>query len=330
MRVKNTGGFFMFFLRSMTVMLCLVFLIDCGRGAPRVEPRSGRTDTDYNDRIRNDRERAGVLEDSRHRYSGKTCQEEREALENTSEDHVCRDQCYEIYGRRDDREDCEEELPVDQIAVLFDIYKVLKNPNKQELRELEEYKFDLEVYFRLSISGFDQLIDDEYNKGDAKAILNWLSETPSVANFVIAKEEDDFTTLEELLKLLVSFNTNANSIYTPFLERVDGTNRLIEVAIASRNTVVLNWFQSYIREEASTCKGEDISRACFEIFCKIGNKIDDRSSENWLRDRTFQAYIMQIIEDRINATRWQPSSSDIKRLDHISDGWVQALCGGLT
>ena len=302
----------MIYLKSIALMLSFIFLINCGQQGPISQPDL----RDYDQRIRDDENRTNVLNDSRRRYSGSTCEEEDDS------NHECVDQCREIYNRRADREDCEE-LPIAQIEVLADLHKLLEDPDDDDLRNIDVA--DLEVYLNVSIAGFDRNIS-RYSKGEVKEVLFWMVENEDVAQLFIG-EDDDFQTLETLLKELVPFDKS--SMHKPFLARVDSSEKLMETAIENGNEYILDWFHDYIIQEESDCSSNENSTGCFEVFCKIGDGIDPDSSEDWRRYENFEDYLGEIVEERVNYSRWR-DNQDIEELSDLEDEWVKILCDGLT
>ena len=116
---------------------------------------------DYDQLRENDSNRSNILDQSRQRYSGSTCEELDDRY------HDCVKQCREIYGHRIDRDNCEE-LPIAQIAVLVDIHELLEDPDDDELASIDLE--DLEVYLNVSLDGFDSRIS-KYSKIEAKEVL---------------------------------------------------------------------------------------------------------------------------------------------------------------
>ena len=113
-----------YLIKSTALALLFVFLADCG-GPPAVTSNDGdrllRDDEDYDRRKREDENRGNILDRSRTRYTGRTCEDEDDNR------HDCVEQCRDIYSRRSDREDCEE-LPIKQIEILEDLHELLEDP----------------------------------------------------------------------------------------------------------------------------------------------------------------------------------------------------------
>ena len=97
----------------------------------------------------------------------------------------------------------------------------------------------------------------------------------------------------------------------------------------------------YIIDEERSCDFENVSKACFKIYCKIGNGIDRNIAKNWLRYETFESYLEDIVDDKINATNGSGNNAgrgwtygggngQLETIDEVSDDWMRNLCGGLT
>ena len=318
------------YFKLLTSVLVLSFVVGCvpPQQQPGVfDPIQVRDDSDYDDRKRYDDDRNDVLRNSRTRRSGNICEDE-------DRDHECRDMCKDIYGRRGDREDCEE-LTVAQVEVLFDLWEILEEPDEDELDGVDPEDFD--VYLNISIASLDDLVDD-WNSRESREFLYWLVNDEDAAK-VFEKEDDDYRTFTSILKEIKSFNANSET-WKPFLEKIED-DRLIEVAIDSGNEGVIEWFMDYIEDENTACNNETVSQNCFEVYCKIGDGIDEDFMEDWLGYEVFESYIDDIIDDKINATNgagddagsgWTHGDSDgeFEDIGDISDDWVADLCGGLT
>ena len=119
----------------------------------------------------------------------------------------------------------------------------------------------------------------------------------------------------------------------------------MDIAIESGNEEALEWFMNYIEDKNSSCRNETVSRDCFEIYCKIGDKIDSDNMEDWTSYPAFESYIDDIIDDKINANNSDDSNysnrgdgngwnygedkGQIEDIDDINSDWVADLCGGL-
>ena len=116
----------------------------------------------------------------------------------------------------------------------------------------------------------------------------------------------------------------------------------MEVAIKSGNEHVIEWFMDYIEEENNACGFETASKACFKVYCKIGNGIHRGAIKDWTNYDAFRSYLEDIVDDKINATNGSGSDAGrgwtyghptgkgkFETLNEVSDNWVRDLCGGL-
>ena len=314
------------YLKSIGSILVFSFLTGCF-GPPQANnnPRQvvNRDDAYYDRRRETDPDRRAVLDRTRTKYSGRACEDE-------DRDHECKEQCRDIYSRRGDRDDCEE-LPVAQIDRLEKLHDLLEDPDKDDLEDDVDHD-DVDVYLNVSIAPLDRHIG-RYSSREAKEFLLWMIDNPDIAK-VFEKEDDDYEALDTLLKRVEGFSGNDHHV--PFIEKVDGSDRLMEVAIASGNEEVIEWFQEYIHQHNSDCDDDETSSNCFAVYCKIGDGIDDDSADDWLSFETFEDYINDIIDEETNGTAWSPSSKRPGGADPYEDSrdldedWVDALCSGLT
>lgn len=295
-------------VKSTGLFLTFIFLSGCfpaGNGGYNNNPNNNnlnnqprntgpsRSDSAYERRKEVDEDRSEVIEESRRRRRGSKCEDE-------DRDHDCKDQCRDIYTRRSDREDCEE-LTVDQIANLEELDKILKDPDEDELSDIDHEDFD--VYLNVSIAPFDKHVG-RYSTREAKEFIFWAITDEEIAR-IIKKEEDDYEILDNLLKQLASFSGDDH--YKPFIARVDGSDKLMEVAIADGSEVVLEWFQDYINEKNGACSADnrgETHEECFKVYCEIGKAIDDDLRDDWLSYEDFEDYIDDVIEDGTNCDNW--------------------------
>ena len=328
------------YFKLLVSVLLLGFIASCvppsGPSSPGVNI-SDKDDPYYDERKRRDDDRKDVLERSRTRRSGNICEEE-------DRNHECKDLCKEIYGRVGDKKDCEE-LTVAQIDALFTLYELLESPDEDDLVDVEAEDFD--VYLNVSIASLEDLIDDEWNSRESKEFLYWLINNEDAAT-VFEKEDDDYDTLTALLKNINSFSTA--EIWEPFTTKIED-DKLMEVAIDSGNEMVVEWFMDYIEDKSDDCRREMVSLGCFEVYCKIGDGIDEDFMEEWLSYGDFESYIDDIIDEGVNSndatvaggdssndnpagggTSWDYGDGDGKFEDigDISDDWVADLCTDLT
>ena len=315
-------------------ILFLSFIVSCSNfNQKNTEMADGdKSDEYYENRKNKDKDRETVLNSSKTRRSGDICETE-------DKDHECKEMCKEVYGRIGDKKDCEE-LTVVQIEKIYDLWKLLEEPDEDELAEIELE--DFEVYLNISIASLEDLIDDEWNSREAKEFLYWLINDEDVAK-LFEKEDDEYDTLTELLKKIKRFEYS--EIDKPFVTKID-KERLMEVAIDSGNEDVVEWFMNYIEDKNSSCRKDNVSKSCFEVYCRIGDGIGDDYMEDWLGYDKFESYIEDIIEDKINADNsdhplyenrgdgisgWNYGDGEgqFEDINDISDDWVKDLCGGL-
>ena len=308
---KHEEVFFMIYLKSIALAFLFIFLTNCGGGGASNNLQQNPLDRDYDQRIIDDENRTSILEESKKRYSGGSCEEE------DDRGHECVEQCRDIYNRRADREDCEE-LPIAQIQVLSELHELLEDPDDDELRNIDLE--DLEVYLNVSIAGFDSHIG-RYSRNESKEVLFWIAENEDISN-LFSDEDDEFKALEALFKEVVdgSFSPGSDT-HLPFIERVDGNNRLIEIVIDAGNESALEWFHSYITETATDCSGnsDEVSLECFKVFCRIGKGIDPDFRENWLSFEDFEEYIDDIIQAEINGASYGSIDTTFWDTDDFDD-----------
>ena len=289
---------------------------------PRINLSSPQRDHFYDERKRRDDDRREVLDRSYTRRSGNICEKE-------DRDHECKDQCKEIYRRIRDRDDCEE-LTVSQVEGLYRIFTALESPVKSQLRQIDPEDFD--VFLNISIAALEDLIDD-WSSREAKEFLYWLINNEDAAT-VFEKEDDDYDTLTALLRKVRPFNFT--NIHEPFI-----TGRFIEVAVNSGNEKVIEWFMEYIEDKNNACGNETVSKACFTVYCKIGNRINKNAMKSLMGFDSFASYIEDIVDDKINATNgvhsnvgtgwtYGDGNGEYEDSGDITDNWVKDLCGDLT
>ena len=321
------------YLKCLVFLFLFVFLAGCTGTIPTAgyPPNSNQTSTsdpyftppsrdddEYNRRIREDDDRDEVL---RRRSGGDACEDE-------DNDHDCKDQCRDMYRRTDDREDCEE-LDAEEIEKLFEVHQALEDADDNDLRDIDLE--DLEAYLNVSIAGFDGLIRN-YGTNEAEEVLLWIAQNEDVAE-TFEDEDDDFKTLEQLLKVLSSFSSS--ELERPFTRDID-RRTLFEEAIDARNDTAVDWFLNYIFYTDSDCNNdEEVSPECFTVICEIGDGFQDEDFlRDWLVISSFEDYIDDIIEGGVNAgvdPKWDATA--IENPDDLYEDrdntWVSTLCGGL-
>ncbi len=230
--------------------------------------------------------------------------------ENQEQNHVCKEQCRDIYSQRDDRNDCEE-LTVAQIEHLDSLHSALKNPNYHNLYDIDSYDFDF--YLNISMDPLEKHIK-RYSQRKAVRFLLWMIDNPDIARIFQDKEDYDYDILDKLLKRIKSFSGNNHHlpfitpIFRPALDikAVFGPvvnieiETLMEMAIKSGDEDLMDWLQGYINEENSDCDADDTSLACFSVYCKIGSGMSEDSAMDWLSYWGFEDYINDIIEKGTN------------------------------
>ena len=78
------------------------------------------------------------------------------------------------------------------------------------------------------------------------------------------------------------------------------------MAIDAENAQAIEWFQNFILEENTACANRDDSdsnkKSCLQIFCTIGDAIEEDYAINWLGDfDEFEGFIDNMIQDEVNA-----------------------------
>ncbi len=313
-------------------------------GPPGGSATPPRSDAEYDAKKARDSDRAEVLNNSRSR-GGDLCEDE-------SKNHDCRAQCKEMYRNGNDREDCEE-LPTDQVEKLLDVHRALKNPSGDKLENIDLE--DLEVYLNVSIAAFDKVVTREYRRSDAEDIFLWLTDDEEVAD-LLKDEDDDYRTLEGLLKVIQSYSSSSE-VEKPFQRELYRDDTLFEMAIEAGNETAAEYFLEYIFEKSSHCRnGQEVSQECWGVICAIGKDFNDSDNRlDFLENfSVFSNYVDDIITgDRnpitggVNGGNWLPdtrrpttqnantrykTSDDVIANEKKGD-WCKALCvgaGGIT
>ena len=263
------------------------------------------------------------------RRRGSGCEVERSS-------HRCHQLCREMYSR--DRDECLEEDP-DIIDNIYEVYQDLESVRDLSGVNLE----DLEAYLDISIISFNSLIRD-YNRNDAEDMLIWIAEDNEVAE-LIRGEDEDFRILNDLLSLMVRFDSSR--IDVPFTRRVDNRDTLMDYALNSGNEEALDYFIEYILMGSQDCKSGNADLDCLTLMCKIGRASIERDRGYYFDSRIFEDFISDIIDNEINGSttesgeKWIKGSGDGK-IDSLSDldyTWAGddwdpesgelPLCGGL-
>ena len=264
---------------------------------------------------------------SRRRGSG--CEIERSS-------HSCHQLCREMYSR--DRDECLEEDP-DTIDDIYEVYQALENVRDLSGINLE----DFEAYLDISIVSLNSLIRD-YSRNDAEDMLIWIAEYNEVAEIIVG-EDEDFRILNDLLALMVRFDSSR--IDVPFTRRVDNRDTLMDYALNSGNREALDYFIEYILMGSQDCRSNNANENCLKLMCEIGRASVERDRAFYFDSRVFEDFISDIIDGGINGStdpdgnKWIIGSGDGK-IDNLSDldyTWAGdtwdpesgelPLCGGL-
>ena len=312
----------MFYLKA--VLLSLLLLSSCFRAGER-------TENEYEIKKTQDEDRDEVIERTSRTITG-----DKEKCEDKAKSHDCYEYCDDMFRTNRDEDDCEE-LTVAQVSAMWDLYELLEDPDAEE--DIDPESFDL--YVNISIRSLDDLIG-KYNSRDAKEFLIWLIENEEIAK-IFKKEDDEHKSFEALLKKFSgSYSSSNHDISTPFLKKLE-RDKLLEESMGSE--WMLEWFQEYINEKNNACKSDTETRACFAVYCKIGNGIDDNARDDWMDFDDFESYIEDIIDEKINSRQgtgnnrntsgWIHETAAGSSNNEIEDtgdleNWVDDLCQGLT
>ena len=324
-----------YLIRTALLFLPFLFLGSCfGPPVNNAPVVVERTDNDYETKKAKDEDRDTVIKRTSRTISGDT-----EQCEDKDKKHKCYEYCDDMFRSNSDEDDCEE-LTVAQIEAIWELYELLEDPDADDLGDINSEVFDL--YVNISIKSLDDLIGD-YSRSDAEEFLIWLIKNAEIAK-IFRKEDDEHKSLEALLKSFSgSYTSSDQGISTPFLKKLD-SDKLIEEALGSE--LILEWFQDYIDEKNTACKSDAETRACFAVYCKIGEGMDDDLRDDWLDSDKFEGYIEDIIDEKVNsrqgtgsnrnATGWihedaaGSDNDEIGDLGDLDDDWVDELCQGLT
>ena len=294
-----------------------------------------RTEREYEEKRQRDTDRDNVIRNTRTRYSGRACED----LTGREQDD-CEDICKEIYsGDRGARRECEE-LEIDLIEDLEEVYELLEDANDDDFASIDPELFD--TYLNIGISGLEEIIED-YSSKDAEEFLYWLIEDEEIGE-IFRKEDDDYQALENVFEQLSS-TYNPAEVWEIFDEDIDGDD-LIELVINSSDEVI-DWFMDYINERNSACEQDTESRDCFRVYCRIGEIINSNDRDDWLDNESFEDYIEDIIDEGVNSNNrgsqsergetsgpnkgwtYGDGNGEFEELDDLNDDWVDELCNGL-
>ena len=291
-----------------------------------------RTETEYKKRRKQDPDRDKVISNIRKQYSGDVC----ENLD-IGFPYNCQDICSYIYRDKGDKKECEK-LEVTLIEDLEEVYEALDEGDEDDFEDIDRELLD--VYLNVGISGLDNIIKG-YSIRKAEDFLLWLIEDYSNSDIFI-KEDDDYKTLITLFEAIDSSYKKKTEIWTIFEERISRSYTLMELVIDSGSKELMSWFLSYINNVNPACYNDTKSAACFKVYCKIGNVLEDDEQGIWHEDfEDFQDYLNGIISEGTNGANWRPAkirpetgadADDVENLDDLlkeqgsNDTWVDALC----
>ncbi|MBC6416089.1 MAG: hypothetical protein GDA46_06875 [Bdellovibrionales bacterium] len=290
-----------------------------------------------------ERERDSKAEERiRERFSGTACEDlkddkrRRQTLE-------CEDMCRDVYGGRDSDE-CEE-LSEEAIEKIHELHEMLERPDYDDLAGIEDVVF--ENYLDISIRPFGRLIED-YSQNQAEETLIWVLSDLKIFD-VFESDDDDFELLDELLEQFNNGSIDSAELPNLFSERIDNEGSLVEYLMEVGDDNAFNYlFFEYVENISNPCERDRESKACFEVYCKIGNDLDDDVRSDMISNfDTFYDYLDEIIDDKINSRQGTGSdkntsgwifgdgNNEIDEVEDVDDDrnnktWVDRLCQGLT
>ena len=314
--------------KFILVLLFLIVLILHGCSSEQ----ETRTDETYANKKESDTDRESVIERTAKKFKGNLCKDE-------DSNHNCYKYCQQMYRINDDEQDCINKLTTGQVNAIYEVYKVLKNPDEDKLKDIDVDAFNL--FLNLSIAGLDDLIDD-YTRRDASRVLGWIIDNEKIAR-VFIKEDKKYASFLKLLKELSSRTITASNFHVPFTLSVGGS--VLMTLVIEQDDFVIDWVHDFINEKNTHCKKSRETKACFTVYCKIGKSMSAKARKNWLKSDKLENYIRDIINEKINSRQgtgserntrgWThedaagSSSSEIGDIKDVDD-WVDDLCMGLT
>ena len=179
-----------------------------------------------------------------------------------SENRGCRDTCDDIFRSRRDREECEE-LSIADVERMEDVFKVLENPDGDDLEDL-----DLEVLEELLDINSDPLKTaiSRMNQSEKKDFLLWFAEDSEAAQLIIDVEEE-FDIREALFERFI-VNPSSRSDLN---QNIKGGKTFVELALEEGNEPVLEWlhssFEITCERFRSSPRDEDYPLCVFNIYC---------------------------------------------------------------
>ena len=314
--------------KFILVLLFLIVLILHGCSSEQ----ETRTDETYANKKESDTDRESVIERTAKKFKGNLCKDE-------DSNHNCYKYCQQMYRINDDEQDCINKLTTGQVNAIYEVYKVLKNPDEDKLKDIDVDAFNL--FLNLSIAGLDDLIDD-YTRRDASRVLGWIIDNEKIAR-VFIKEDKKYVSFLNLLKELSNRTITASNFHVPFTLSV-GDSVLMTLVI-EQDDFVIDWVHDFINEKNTHCEKNTETKACFAVYCKIGKSMSAKARKNWLKSDKLGNYIRDIINEKINSRQgtgserntsgWihedaaGNSASEIGDVKDVDD-WVEDLCMGLT
>ena len=314
--------------KFILVLLFLIVLILHGCSSEQ----ETRTDETYANKKESDTDRESVIERTAKKFKGNLCKDE-------DSNHNCYKYCQQMYRINDDEQDCINKLTTGQVNAIYEVYKVLKDPDEDKLKDIDVDAFNL--FLNLSIAGLDDLIDD-YTRRDASRVLGWIIDNEKIAR-VFIKEDKKYVSFLNLLKELSNRTITASNFHVPFTLSV-GDSVLMTLVI-EQDDFVIDWVHDFINEKNTHCEKNTETKACFAVYCKIGKSMSAKARKNWLKSDKLGNYIRDIINEKINSRQgtgserntsgWihedaaGNSASEIGDVKDVDD-WVEDLCIGLT
>ena len=275
-----------------------------------------RPDVYYNERIARDTDRSEILDRSKTRYRGASCEGDRD----------CEDICDDIYTRRTEKEDCEE-LSVSQVEELERIHEILEDPDIDDLEDIN--LADLDVYINIDIRPLSSAVA-RYNNREAEDMLTWIASDEAVAD-LFESEDDDYEILGDLLGEL-----NADEGFKALEQNIDGSDNFLDVAVLSDNVVALEWIHEYLDDIKCDSVGGVDDASCLINYCSLGEAMDRSNAQDLLGFEYFEDYLDDIIEDGINGCTvdgasgcfWNNIPDNNGQLEDVDDldDWWNELC----
>ena len=249
----------------------------------------------------------------------------------------CLKKCKEMYGRKEDRTKCKE-MEIDLINDLFKTFKLLKTGDEDQLYDIDSELFEAYISINSdSIKALEKIIKS-FSNHEAETFLFWLINDRETG-LIFEKKDNEFNTLEQLFEEMYSSYKNTE-IWKPLTERKDG--EILMSLILDAGDEILDWIMNFINKKHPDCKNDIESKGCFEVYCRIGKRLDKDEKENWLQYERFAIYISKIIDEKVNSQNsrdfknrnpkgWRHedapgrSSNDIGKLRDLKD-WENQLC----